>query len=384
MQHLSLPGERPRRRREDLALGWLLGTDPRAHPSLARLAGETGGPSRGLLPPASGASPARDDSLAPGGAALPDAWLRLWRRSLFPERLIDFHDALSRATSAREICDALARHATLTVGAYQAVVLLPESDGAHLGVAGWWSNGAPPPEVLLPGRIARGAPRLVDPAAVDAAGDACPGLAPLSRIPGVSTLALVPIGERGLLLLSERRAERIFSEDDWTLLEALALHADRALASVTALAEARRAALVDPLTGLANRRHLEVVLRHAWAGAERGEGLTLMLLDLDDFKAINDRHGHAMGDDVLRVVGEVLRGETRGSDTVVRYGGDEFLVVLPRQAASAARRLFERIRARLDGWAGVSAGIAEYHPALAAPCDLVEAADEDLYARKRQ
>jgi diguanylate cyclase (GGDEF)-like protein len=385
MHQFSTSLDGPGRRCEDLAFQSLRATDPSARPELARLAGEVTDPGfpRAATRRASSNGDDRGDRLAI--ASLPDAWVRLWKRAQLPEQLIQFHDALAEAPSEAEICSVLARFAARIVGAYQALVLLAapsDEDPETLRLAGWWSNGSPPSDVLLDRRAAQLAPSLIDTGAVETGEDAV-GLAPLANTPGVATLATVPIGDQGLLLLSERRVERIFTPDDWTVLESLASHAERALGRVRALEEARSQALLDPLTGLANRRHMEIFLQHSWAAARRGEELAVMLLDLDDFKAINDRHGHASGDDVLRVVAEVLRTEARGSDAVIRYGGDEFLVVLPRAGAEAARRLYERVSRRLEGWVRASVGIAAYEPTHASPLALLQAADADLYARKR-
>jgi diguanylate cyclase (GGDEF)-like protein len=97
---------------------------------------------------------------------------------------------------------------------------------------------------------------------------------------------------------------------------------------------------------------------------------------------VNDEEGHPAGDRVLCRVADTLKAEARGSDVVVRYGGDEFLVILPGGTASAARSLAERVRARLAGLVGVSAGIALYRPELQSPDELIREADRALYAAK--
>lgn len=146
--------------------------------------------------------------------------------------------------------------------------------------------------------------------------------------------------------------------------------------------QAEEQSLYDPLTGLANRRLMEIALQQGWAGALRGEGLAVMMIDLDHFKEINDTFGHRMGDEVLKVVGETLRSEARGVDVVARYGGDEFLVIMPRGHAAGARTLAARLKRRLVGWVDFTPGIACYTPSLNQPADLIDAADKALYAER--
>ena len=110
------------------------------------------------------------------------------------------------------------------------------------------------------------------------------------------------------------------------------------------LAERRREALTDPLTGIANRRAAEDLLRREQARVERsGSKLSVALFDIDHFKSINDRFGHAIGDEVLRLVAEAIDGQTRLTDKVARWGGEEFIAVLP-VALPGALAFCERVR----------------------------------------
>jgi diguanylate cyclase (GGDEF)-like protein len=116
-------------------------------------------------------------------------------------------------------------------------------------------------------------------------------------------------------------------------------------ALTTKLGMARREALMDPLTHLWNRRGASVILKGTIAGAdERGVPLTLALLDLDNFKRINDTFGHPTGDEVLRRVASRLLGAVRSDDAICRMGGDEFLVLMADTDAATAARSAERIR----------------------------------------
>ena len=156
-----------------------------------------------------------------------------------------------------------------------------------------------------------------------------------------------------------------------------------------------RQALVDDLTGVANRRQTEDALPAEIARAERlGTSLTLVVADLDDFKSINDEHGHAVGDDVLREFAAVLRATVRESDLAGRWGGEEFLLLLPGTGAIGGAQLADRVRIVLAersfaGRGGVvfqvtcSFGVAQ----LRAGDDgreLFAAADRALYRAKRK
>jgi len=108
-------------------------------------------------------------------------------------------------------------------------------------------------------------------------------------------------------------------------------------------------ALHDPLTGLHNRRHLEERLLAEVSGAQRhGRPLSVLVIDLDHFKAVNDGHGHLAGDEALKLTAAVLRGVLRKEDTLARYGGEEFVVVARETAAGGAGALGERLRAAVE------------------------------------
>ena len=165
-------------------------------------------------------------------------------------------------------------------------------------------------------------------------------------------------------------------------------------AMTDALVTTEREADQDSVVGLLNQRALHRALdRTVEQAAERGQSLALLLLDLDDFKVINDTWGHQAGDRVLQEVGEALLRHTRRSDIVGRYGGDEFLVILPDTGRAGAHDLLERIwtaiRAiRLPDLAGdrplvgVSIGCAVYAEDATTAADLIAQADNQLYAMK--
>ena len=155
--------------------------------------------------------------------------------------------------------------------------------------------------------------------------------------------------------------------------------------------ELRRFALSDPLTGIANRRSLLARVEYEVPPHTRAQSsFALLMLDLDGFKDLNDRFGHAAGDDLLRDVAAAVERTIRGQDTVARIGGDEFCVLAPQTDLAGAARLVARIeRAVSEVTAGVealhaSSGIALFPDDGASASSLLHAADQRLLGVKRQ
>lgn len=152
--------------------------------------------------------------------------------------------------------------------------------------------------------------------------------------------------------------------------------------------QVRTLAITDPLTGLANYRHLIDVLEAEIERSGRtGREFSVLLLDLDRLKSINDQFGHLVGSRALRRLADVLRVHSRSVDTPARYGGDEFALVMPETGAHAARRVAARIRERLSTQSeqpkiSVSVGVAVYPSSGSTAERLLVAADEALYAMK--
>ncbi len=146
-------------------------------------------------------------------------------------------------------------------------------------------------------------------------------------------------------------------------------------------AQLRHAAGTDPLTGVANRRGWETgAARHLAHALRIGEPLTVAVLDLDDFKAVNDEEGHSAGDELLRTLAQAWERELRGADLLGRHGGDEFVLCLPGTDVDSARELVARLRAGHPArW---SVGMAAAGPG-ATLRGLLRRADEELYRAKR-
>ncbi len=157
----------------------------------------------------------------------------------------------------------------------------------------------------------------------------------------------------------------------------------------------REQALRDPLTGLYNRRYLEETFGRELARAEReNTPLCMLMLDLDHFKALNDEHGHAAGDQVLRWLGDLLRARLRPGDIACRYGGEEFIILMPSAPLEVTRERAEQLRAALPQLVGtasgnrypqvtLSAGLAAFPDHARSSSELRRCADVALYAAKR-
>jgi diguanylate cyclase len=181
-----------------------------------------------------------------------------------------------------------------------------------------------------------------------------------------------------------------------TLGRQISLSGERIGALERALAEARREATTDMLTGLPNRRAFDEHLRRCASQAVRnGDSLALLIADIDRFKAINDTWGHPVGDAVLRRVAQTVQACLREPSQAARLGGEKFSALLPDTSLEAARQVAERIRTAVSektfsvrstgkelGAVTISIGVALYHPGEPLPC-FVERADAALYQAKQ-
>ncbi|MEU3452033.1 diguanylate cyclase [Micromonospora sp. NPDC006766] len=238
------------------------------------------------------------------------------------------------------------------------------------------------------------APRAAD---LGGRGPARPGhppaddLDPPRRDPEPSSEAL------GVLALYDRLGADEFDDDDLVTLRTFAGHAAVAVENVRVHEEAQRLSLTDPLTGLWNYRYLRESIRREVERANRfGRMLSVLALDLDRFKNVNDTWGHAAGDAVLVEFARRVRGEIREVDLAFRQGGEEFVVLLPetdaRGAAIVAERLGAVVRDQpvpVNGHSGpvrvpvtVSIGVAVYPDHAATGQQVLDAADDALYAAK--
>jgi diguanylate cyclase (GGDEF)-like protein len=227
------------------------------------------------------------------------------------------------------------------------------------------------------------------------------GASPRLRYRTTSFMCVPLTGSRtvlGVLSVSDPRGAEQFSRQDLRVLRTMASIARLGLDRAKAIEEANaaaHAAAIDPLTGLFNRRHFLARLEEEVERARRQSSpLTVIMIDVDNFKQLNDRLGHLLGDAVLRAVGDVLRRSVRLFDVCARHGGDEFAILMPGSDPESSLQIAERIREGVEDarpaaghWSDdlrltTSIGIATF--ANTTTEELIDRADQALYAAKRQ
>ncbi len=208
-----------------------------------------------------------------------------------------------------------------------------------------------------------------------------------------SAVAPLVFDERlmGALQVKSNDPSRVWHESEILLLRTVADQVAVAVNHAGLFAQIQQQALTDPLTGCYNRRSFEMQLDKEILMAKRtSQPLSLLMLDLDRFKHLNDTAGHDAGDDALRQLAGCFRQELRGIDSAARFGGDEFALILPQAFTEGALIVAERIRARIEqimipefGNLTASIGIASFPANATSRTELFRAADDALYAAKR-
>jgi diguanylate cyclase (GGDEF)-like protein len=313
------------------------------------------------------------------------------RDSIRRRRLANFSDALQVARSEREAFDVLKRHLEGWLERARAVVMVRNASQNRLEAA--TDTGATPvlarelegaaPEGCLAVRLAK--PHLRAPGdngllVCELCGELPAPSACVPTIVGGEVVGSVIVQTPNLLRASD-------TED----LELSVTTAAPVIANLRNLAIAERRAATDALTGLANQRAVGDTLNRMVAQAGRSKSpLTAIMFDLDHFKRINDIHGHAKGDEVLATVAAVVRSQVRDSDFVGRYGGEEFVALLPDTSRDGGATLAEKLRESLeelevpdlDRRVSASFGVAMLPGDAVNGEQLLRAADRALYAAK--
>lgn len=196
----------------------------------------------------------------------------------------------------------------------------------------------------------------------------------------------------GLLILADRDGKGENVENARRMARALADSTSLALSNISLREQLRTQSLRDPMTGLYNRRYMEDALERFAAMAQRKKQSTAaVMIDLDDFKKLNDEHGHAKGDAVLKDVAAQLVGAVRSSDIVCRYGGEELLVILPECSLQEAVERAENMRARIAALSdshgckiSASLGVSSIAETAGSATELLSSADNALYLAKSE
>ena len=307
---------------------------------------------------------------------------------------------LGRTEGLGEVCSVVVRHVARCVRSRFATFAVPtdENDLSIVATHGY------PMELVRMIRIApgagvigsvfeKGAPLLVEDITT------VPGLQRRARYRTNSFMA-VPISAGhetlGVVCVADRLDDKPFSRDDLATLRTLTAPAALALARERARLDAEgfaRAAVTDPVSGLFNRRYFHERLEEEIDRARRhNTTVSLLMIDIDNFKGINDRFGHLTGDLVIRGVGDILKRSVRKFDLCTRFGGEEFAIVMPGSGAESSASVAERIRQRIEAFRPTEAELAELRVTASigmavsegtSARELIARADQALYEAKQ-
>lgn len=309
----------------------------------------------------------------------------------FRKRQREFTDVLQAITVERDACGILQRHLERSIDGGVITVLLPDRGEHRLEAATPLPADGP-----LAAALARAEPRdcvalrTGQNHAEGATGDTLLTCRVCGQVPGRSDCRPLMAGGRAVGAVLAAHPAPLTTEEERVFAESTA-RAAPLLANLRAIAVAESHAATDPLTGLPNRRTLDATLHRMAAQASRSvQPLAAIVLDVDWFKAINDRYGHDIGDDVLAALAQCLREGVRDSDVAGRLGGEEFVVLAPDTGIEGAETLAEKLREAIahveipgvDEVITASFGVAVLPDDAATPEQLMRRADRALYLAK--
>jgi diguanylate cyclase (GGDEF)-like protein len=300
---------------------------------------------------------------------------------------------LSRSVSPDAIVDAIVEELGHATGADHIVVVRRAEDGRSLAAhlvstrVGIPDHSTPLPIADLEDPI-QGRPPT-PPEIADRIARRVRGAYGLTQV--IAAPLTTPDGVVGAIVVS-RRVGATWSESTRRVLGGAAAEASAALARAYSHRDAEARAATDALTGLPNRRYFDEFVGLLAQRRRAGDAVGILMVDIDRFKALNDTHGHATGDAVLRAVGRAIVAAVREDDVPARFGGEEFVVLLRNPNAGVAVEIGERIRAAVRGLdlrqlgvkqVSVSIGVAVAGGPDERIEDLIETADRALYRAKR-
>jgi diguanylate cyclase (GGDEF)-like protein len=317
--------------------------------------------------------------------------------------LLDVSGELAASLDSRQVANVLAGHLATVMGVDECAISRWDHEGQRVASIGYYPPV--PVDELVPffdvGAYPRTRQVLVDQVTVTIDiddPDADPAEVRLLAAAGHQSLVMLPLiakGESiGLVELMAGAAIELDAER-LNLVRTIANEAAIALENARLYEEARDLADRDPLTGFFNHRYLHERFGQEAVRARRAHRpLSLLMLDLDDFKLVNDTFGHVLGDEVLRFTADLIRRTLRGSDVPARYGGDEFAILLPDAGGDEASRTAERLTATFAETAfttasglavpiGISIGTATFPTDGRTAAELIAVADAGLYRMKR-
>jgi diguanylate cyclase (GGDEF)-like protein len=300
---------------------------------------------------------------------------------------------LSRSVSPDAIVDAIAEELGGATGADHVVVVRRDESGRSLAAhlvsirPGIPTHSTPLPlgdlEDNVRGRPARAAE------IADRIGHR------VRNVYGLGQVMAVPLAVNEMVvgaIVVSRRVGTPWPESTRRILNGAAVEASAALSRAVSHRDAEARASTDPLTGLPNRRYFDEFVGLLAQGRRAGDAVGILMIDIDRFKVLNDKHGHATGDAVLRSVAAAIVSAVREDDVPVRFGGEEFVVLLRNPAPGVAVEVGERIRHAVGGLdlrafgvppVSVSVGVAVAHDPDEDIATLLQIADQNLYSAKR-
>jgi diguanylate cyclase (GGDEF)-like protein len=314
-------------------------------------------------------------------------------------------DKIGRTLDAAQLCDTIVSEMTRLVGAEQGSLMMLDDEQRALVIKAITGVNRKIVEQIrirpgdgIAGKVfATGAPLVVTDLETD-------GRVQREKRPRYKTKAFISLPMKlngrtiGVLNLADKTSGAAFGEEEISLLATLATCASVAIERVEfqqQTEELKRISITDSLTGFLNRRYFhERLIEEIERSKRHNTALSLAIMDLDDFKLLNDTYGHQAGDEALKAIARCVHGSIRAIDVAARYGGEEFTVVLPQTGKAEARRIAGRIceevaamtisHQLLEGYERltISIGLATYPDDAKTPEELIRCADTALYRAK--